>query len=387
LVDRRKAMKRFSLSTVALACIFFFGHWGYYQPISQTADAQSVQKPCEQQWRDAAPAAFAQESNAAPTLAPAATLVEVKVDGEEALPEVDVPTLEFVPDNAPVDAKVKLRLRLPRTGKISYKLDPLKFGTAGCGTRCWWVFSNAGDFTAIGEAYWLKTPDAEIEPFKLVAKLHRGPAVIPSLRELAGDDAKPMAERLYSKLLNNIAKFVSADHFNKVYGEGIRAEGFEGNAALPRIDEALAIAVGSGPVKLDAAAQAKLADCLKLIISELGAEPTPPDPTPGPGPGPVVVAAKLWLVAIDAAEQQTPLQTVALTDTAYWNSQRAKGHDFREYETGSDDAARYAAAIKFPAELIVMDAANAHLLGVEELPAALTTAWFDSIIAKYSGAK
>lgn len=110
-------------------------------------------------------------------------------------------------------------------------------------------------------------------------------------------------------------------------------------------------------------------------------DPVPPEPTP------VVTSQKLWLVAIDNPLKRLPSQTKLLSDVAYWDSQRAKGHDYEHYQAGSKDAQRYSEFAKFPASLIVQNFATGEVLGIEEIPAKPDTSWADSIIAKYSGAK
>lgn len=119
-----------------------------------------------------------------------------------------------------------------------------------------------------------------------------------------------------------------------------------------------------------------------LVVSVLLQQLPRLTPTPGPDND---VAAKLWLIAVDDFRDRTPAQTQVLSDVAYWDAQRAKGHDFERYNAGTKAAEPYAKFHKFPDELIVQDAASGKVLGVEQIPPDVATAWADGVIDRYDG--
>jgi hypothetical protein len=120
-----------------------------------------------------------------------------------------------------------------------------------------------------------------------------------------------------------------------------------------------------------------------------GVAPDPkPDPTPDPAPNPApVTARKLWLVALTDWKQQTPAQTIVLTDMAYWQAVEAAGHRYEHYQVGSADASKFAAFLRYPAEFVVMDADSGRVIAVEQMPTDVRDDWAKALVAKYAGAK
>jgi hypothetical protein len=122
-----------------------------------------------------------------------------------------------------------------------------------------------------------------------------------------------------------------------------------------------------------------------LVITLRG--PLESFPLPLPLPPEPATAEQLWILAIEKPDDRTPAQTNVLGNGTYWDTVRARGHKYERYDKPSPEAERYAPASKFADELVFQDAVSGLVLGVEELPAHVTTADVDTLISKYSPAK
>lgn len=132
----------------------------------------------------------------------------------------------------------------------------------------------------------------------------------------------------------------------------------------------------------------RLALSLLLVIG-LGCWSLPPvPPNVDPTPGPDKKVQSLGIVTVDVFLKRTPEQGQLLTDVPYWDSVRSRGHKFKSYEYGKQDAAPYRAAVDAaggPPAVVFTDASkkgDVTPILVGPLPA--DKAAMDQLIKKFS---
>jgi hypothetical protein len=71
---------------------------------------------------------------------------------------------------------------------------------------------------------------------------------------------------------------------------------------------------------------------LCLALASCSLPPPVVDPVPPPGPTPVVKVHSLYLVLIDNATGNTQDQAAFLGDLGYWNTLKARGHQWQRFD-------------------------------------------------------
>ncbi len=134
------------------------------------------------------------------------------------------------------------------------------------------------------------------------------------------------------------------------------------------------------------------ADIVLVPIDVNGGEG--PKPPPDPDIKPTPTAKALWLVTVEDMQTRSAATAMVQGDTKYWESIRAKGHDFRQYDMTKGEGVNYAkkaalAGVPLPAVLIFDKngpKVKAEPLAIVHLPDT-TIPGVDALILKYSGAK
>lgn len=199
--------------------------------------------------------------------------------------DVTVPSLKFEPENAEPGTPTHLKLRIPKSDRITIKMQPFDFGAEpiGTATNYWNVWPSKPEHTATAHV-WLSNPGEDIQDYPLSATLHVGPKPPPppvkTLADLAGAQLPALIE-WYGRVLNGIPDYLPTTTNQDILDMHAQAMAKIGASADYAAAAVKLLALGEPAAVFD---RAKLTTAVTDVLTKLGQKPGPIDP-PAPAAG------------------------------------------------------------------------------------------------------